>query len=195
MEKAEKVRNTYASLTDDQLIQIANKEADDLTPLGYNILQEEINRRGLYVREKIFKHEIPDDVELDKFIDLIEGLSCPGCGSREKPLRSRITREVISMVVFTNSHECPIIGCEDCLKKWDRANRLKTALLGWWGLPYGIVKTYRALAKNRAADKAPQRENEDTFDQFIIENIGLLRAYQDDEEKLVQLLKRQNERR
>jgi hypothetical protein len=191
----EKVRATYASLSDFQLLKIANEEVDDLTDLGYQILQEELHKRNLYVREKIFQHEIPGENELDDFSDLIESLPCPGCGSSEKPLTGWITREVVSALVFTNSHECTIIGCEDCIEKWDRKNRRKTAIFGWWGLPWGISKTIKAINKNREADKDPQLESQKALDKFIVENIGYLRAFRHSKEKLLELLKVQNDRR
>ena len=194
MSNEDQVRSTYAALSDDQLIKIATKEADDLTDLGYEILTEEISKRGLFGGDIALDDSPPDDDEIDYFIDILETLPCPGCGSRNSYLKSRVTREVISAVVFTTSNECLIIGCEECIEKWDRFNRRKTYLLGWWGFP-GIIRTAQALSQNLRSAKSRNRESDSGFEHFVIENIGYLRAYKEDNQKLIKLLKAQNERR
>ena len=194
MSNEEQVRSTYAALSDDQLIKIATDEADDLTELGYDILTEELVKRGLFGGDIAFDSSPIDEEEIDYYINILETLPCPNCGENHSYLKARLTRSVVSMVIVTHSNESIIIGCDKCVVKWDRFNRAKTYLVGWWGI-LGIIKTLQALVSNIRASKVRDRESEGCLANFVVGNIGYLRAYRKDKEKLLNLLRRQNENR
>jgi hypothetical protein len=64
--------------------------------------------------------------------------------------RVRLTK-VNSFVIVTQRRTATYTGTLDQLEGFARRARLHTLLLGWWGVPFGLVWTPMALARNAKA--------------------------------------------
>ena len=71
---------------------------------------------------------------------------CPECGQAGVPLNGGVVASAMSFVVFTTHRSDTVIACPDCLGKEARRAAGKTAVLGWWGLPWGPIQSVRSLA-------------------------------------------------
>ena len=191
MSRQDKVRAKYAAFSDKLIIQIATEEAHELSDLGYQVLLEEISHRGLFEQNSALDNSFPSIDEIIFFIELIENLPCPGCGLNNSYLKTRVARKVAK----ANYQECTIIGCEDCITKWDRDIRAKTYKNGWRSFPSGIIKTISAFYYNKDAANSRFYENETTFRKFVLQNIGYLRAFQNDQGRLLEFLVGENAKR
>jgi hypothetical protein len=59
-----------------------------------------------------------------------------------------MTSEVISFIVFTQYKKKIKVGCGHCLDKANENALIKSTVLGWWGLPWGIIRTPGAISTN-----------------------------------------------
>jgi hypothetical protein len=64
--------------------------------------------------------------------------------------RVQLTK-VNSFVIVTQRRTATYTGTLDQLEGFARRARLHTLLLGWWGVPFGLVWTPMALARNAKA--------------------------------------------
>ena len=75
--------------------------------------------------------------------------------------RVRLTK-VSSFLIVTQRRSATYTGSLEQLEGFARAARTHTLLLGWWGVPFGLIWTPMALARNAKAmrqlrDLAAQR--------------------------------------
>jgi hypothetical protein len=64
-----------------------------------------------------------------------------------------MSTNVMSFILITHRKKKFIIAYPDCLDKANNDALTKTALLGWWGLPWGIIRTIQALISNSKMKK------------------------------------------
>ncbi len=64
--------------------------------------------------------------------------------------RVRLTK-VSSFLVVTQRRTATYSGTMDQLEGFARSARTHTLLLGWWGIPFGLIWTPIALARNARA--------------------------------------------
>jgi hypothetical protein len=64
--------------------------------------------------------------------------------------RVRLTK-VSSFLVVTQRRQATYTGALDYLEGIARSARTHTLLLGWWGIPFGLIWTPMALAQNAKA--------------------------------------------
>lgn len=64
--------------------------------------------------------------------------------------RVRLTK-VSSFLVVTQRRTATYSGTLDQLEGFGRSARTHTLLLGWWGIPFGLIWTPIALARNAKA--------------------------------------------
>lgn len=145
------VRERYAQMTDGELIQKATEDASGLTPEAVAVVKEEILKRGLnaaIIAGLEAQNKTYSIDELDQYCDLIAELNCPLCGSRNSRINATMVKEVMSFILITNYSSKIKVGCQSCLDKANESATLKTALLGWWGFPWGLIRTPMALFAN-----------------------------------------------
>ncbi len=81
----------------------------------------------------------------------------------------------MSFVFFTKTQSKLKITCPDCLEKFKNNANTKTFILGWWGFPWGFIKTIQALISNSKMSKQIWiEEPNDILKDFVIENIGAI---------------------
>lgn len=73
------------------------------------------------------------------------GEPCHRCGA--SPAQTNEYMWVISFVVFTRHLTYPAHLCRTCATRTGLTDLAKSALLGWWGVPWGLL-TFGALYKN-----------------------------------------------
>jgi hypothetical protein len=64
--------------------------------------------------------------------------------------RVRLTK-VSSFLIMTQRRTVTYTGTLEQLEGFARGARMHTLLLGWWGIPFGLVWTPMALARNAKA--------------------------------------------
>jgi hypothetical protein len=190
------VKQFYQRMSDEELIRTATQDAYGLTPEAMEVVKTEIRTRGL--DQNIIKaveaqnKEITLE-EIDAFCDVVSKLTCPVCGSSSERLNATLTSEVMSFIFFTQSNRKIKIGCGHCLDKANENALIKSAVLGWWGIPWGIIRTPRAISvniKSRRTNHLPVHN--DYLRSFVVSRIGELETCKNDKERLQQILIRQN---
>lgn len=190
------VQQTYQRMSDEELIRTATQDAYGLTPEALEVAKAEIRKRGL--DESIIKgleaqnKELTPE-EIDTYCESISKLSCPICGNSAERLNATMTSEVMSFIFFTQYKKKIKVGCGHCLDKANENALLKSAVLGWWGIPWGLIRTPKAIVtnlKSKRTNHSPDHNN--YLRNFVLNRIGELETYKDDEQKLKQILARQN---
>ena len=186
------VRENYQKKTDVELIQAATTDAVGLTPEALEVIKEEITRRkldtsvikGLEAQNKTYTIE-----EVDEYCNLIRQLNCPTCGASHVSLNATMTSEVMSFILFTQWNKKLKVGCPDCLDKANESALTKTALLGWWGIPWGFIRTIQAIGQNIKYKKTNHSDTPNDFlRSYTLSKIGEIETYKDNKEKLQQII-------
>lgn len=186
------IKDTYSRMPDEELIRIATSDAHGLTPEAIEVINVEIKKRGL--DEKLNKGIEAQNreytiQEIDAYCELLRDLNCPICGNNTERLNATLTCEVISFVFFTTSNNKIYIGCPNCLDNANNKALTKTVLLGWWGIPWGLIKTPKAIVLNMQSKRIIRlQDHSDHMRSFVLSTIGELETYRDNKEKLQQIL-------
>jgi hypothetical protein len=188
----DQLRKNYEKFDDNKLIRIATEEAAGLRPEAVDLLKQIINERGL--SEGITKgidvqlQEV-DDQMLSEYAELLRGLPCPVCKSTQEKLNATMTGSVVSFIILTNYQKELKVACPNCLDKANNKAMIKSALLGWWGFPWGIIRTPQALLfNNKMKKKNRLLEPNDLFNAFVLERIGRLEANRNNPTELKEII-------
>jgi len=172
----EQLRKNYEQFDDKKLLRIASEEAARLRPEALELLKQEIARRGLTTDAVKAADVLTKEVnaeELADYVETLRNLPCPICGSTGEKLNATIVSSVMSFIVFTHQSKELKIACPQCLNKQNNNAMIKTALLGWWGIPFGLVRTPAALmfnARQKAQNDLP--EANELFKSFVYGRLG-----------------------
>ena len=184
----EQIRKNYEQFDDKKLLRIASEEAAGLRPEALELLKQEIARRGLTTdavkAADVLTKEVSAE-ELDAYVETIRNLPCPFCGGTDQKLNATITSNVVSFILFTHQQKEVKIGCPRCLNKQNNNAMIKTALLGWWGIPWGLIRTPKALlfnANQKAQNDLP--EANDLFKSFVYGRLGRIEMNKNNPEGL-----------
>jgi len=186
------VKEYYQHLSDEEIIHIATKDAHGLTPEAREVVKEEIQKRGLNVniaKGVEAQNKTYTVQELDNYCELIRKLDCPSCGATHAKLNGTMTSEVISFIILTHYSKKLKVACPDCLDKANNDALTKSAIIGWWGFPWGIIRTIQAIANNLKSKKTNRLETPNNYlRSFPLSKIGQLESYKDNKEKLQQII-------
>jgi len=172
----EQLRATYEKLSDDKIIQLATGEAAKLRPEALEILKEIIKERNLsedIERGIDIQFKAIDEDTLAEYVELIRNQPCPVCNAAIEKLNASQIQTVYSFIVFTTYNKDFKIACPGCLTTANNNAMVKSALLGWWGLPWGIIRTIQALlfnAKMKKQNRLP--ESSEVLKAFVYSNLG-----------------------
>ncbi|XZF15518.1 hypothetical protein ACTHGU_05235 [Chitinophagaceae bacterium MMS25-I14] len=190
------VHEHYQRMTDSELEYAATQNAQKLTPEAQAIVKNEIARRGMstsLIKSVEAQNKELTLTDLDRYCETIRNLSCPTCGSSDSKLNGTMTSEVMSVIIFTQSKKKLKIGCPDCLDNAVRSASSGTALIGWWGIPWGIIRSVKALIHNGNVKKLHHIDSpNDYLRSFVYHNIGQIEMYRDNKAQLRRLLSNQN---
>lgn len=190
------VHDTYHRMSDAELIRVATQDAYGLTPEAMDVVKAEIKKRGL--GENIAKgveaqNKTYTIQEIDTYCDIVSNLGCPICGTSTERLNATMISEVMSFLFFTQYSKKIKIGCPHCLDKANENALIKSAVLGWWGVPWGIIRTPQAISLNIKSKRTNHLQQHNDFLRiFVLGKIGELETYKGDKEKLQHIISRQN---
>jgi predicted nucleic-acid-binding Zn-ribbon protein len=186
------VKDNYQKMSDDDLIRTATTDAYGLTEEAMEVVKEEIIKRnldkniikGLEAQNKTYSIE-----EIDIYAALIQKLPCPKCGNTFQKLNGTLTSEVMSFIVVSQYKRAYIVACPNCLDKATTGALTKTLLLGWWGIPWGIIRTFQAIGHYYKSNKQHHIAAPNNFlRSFILSNIGEIETHKADKVKLQQII-------
>jgi hypothetical protein len=186
------VRENYRKMTDDELVRVATQDAAGLTPQAQEVVKTEINKRGLdanIIEGVKAQNKGYSIAEIDGYCEMVRDLDCPMCGASDIRLNGTLTSEVMSFIVFTHSVKKIKIACPDCLDKANDRSLAVSAALGWWGIPWGIIRTIGAIGQNIKSKKTTRLdEANDYLRSFILAKVGQVETYKADKDKLQEII-------
>ena len=183
-------------MSDEELIRIATEDAYGLTPEAIEVVKAEIHKRGM--DENISKrvdalNKAYSIEEIETYCDIVSNISCPLCGNTTERLNATMTCEVMSFVVFTTYKKKIKVGCPTCLDKANNDAIKSTLLLGWWGIPWGLIQTPQGILFNVKSKRTNHLSgHNDYLRSFTSAVIVELDSYGNNKEKLLQFLVRHN---
>jgi hypothetical protein len=89
---------------------------------------------------------------------------------------------------LTSYREVPVITCKSYAEKKRKNAMVSTALLGWWGIPFGPFRTPIALISTLIEKNKLEEISDSIITDFAIENIGEIKTNWDKEEELVEFI-------
>lgn len=124
---------------------------------------------------------------LQQFVDQVHQGACPQCGG-QGPVDLHKYFTVWSMIVLTSWKEGRQVSCRRCAKKRQAGAFTSSLLLGWWGIPFGLVLTPVMLVRNVVAilSKRPDTGPSAELRSLIQLNLGQQLAAQIAAEKALQ---------
>jgi hypothetical protein len=194
----EQLKTTYKNLSDDKLTRLAITEAASLRPEALDLLKAEIKSRGLdegIMNGVNVQLTTPDSLAIDSYISLIRNQPCPVCSSTAQPLNAIVIGSVKSFIILTHYKKKLMIACPSCLQQANQRATASTALMGWWGLPWGIIRTSQALFRNMKANKVIRTdEPPDKLISFVKTNVGVIESVRKNNHSLQVMLDSVNKR-
>jgi hypothetical protein len=188
----QRVRDYYSSLSDNELIRASTGDASGLTPEAMEIVKEEISKRGLgesVIKGMQAQNRPIEKEEMDEYIAYVREQPCPSCGNNHDKLNGAIVSKVSSYVIFTQDRRTVVVACPSCIRKAQKGALTHSLLFGWWGIPWGIVRTVRSILVN-TKHKGYIREGAPTptLRHFVTVNIGSLVHQKSRNEDLASLI-------
>ena len=96
----------------------------------------------------------------------------------------------MSVIFITQSERKVIIACPDELDKANNDAITRTALLGWWGIPWGPIRSIRAFIRNERAKKTNRIEGPNSYlRHFVLARIGQIEAYKNEPDRLIEAIR------
>ncbi|SEW51773.1 hypothetical protein [Chitinophaga arvensicola] len=183
------VQERYAKMSDNELVYLVTQNANGLTPEALEVAKNEIKKRGFNPRlSNALDAQNKTDYtveEIDNYCQLINRLNCPICDSAEDTLNATQTMEVMSFVILTQWKKKVHVGCPDCLDELNNNALGKSIALGWWGFPWGMIRTIEAIILNIKNKRSNHLDTPNEFlRSFVVTNIGQLEAHKADRSRL-----------
>lgn len=182
----------YAKMSDEEFERIATSEAQGLRPEVLKIIADEIKKRNInpdILKGVIAQRKEYTIHEIAEYAELLRSLPCPVCANTAIKLNGTIAYTVKSIVFFTTYGSVPTIACPDCLDKKNNEAILSTALLGWWGIPWGLINTPVYIYKNIRAKKQNKiNDPNNTLLSYTLSHIGRIETYKNNKEKLQEII-------
>ena len=188
----EVIRDKYQKMSDDEFIQLATEDEIGLTIEAQQVLKEEVGRRGLdqsILRSVEVQNKELSSAEFDEYVELIRSLDCPSCGISSQKLNGTMTGEVISFILFTQYERKLRVACPNCLDKANTNALIKSSLFGWWGIPWGFIRTIQAIIINMKGRSTTHQLSANHFlRSYVASKIGVIENFKSDKQKLNRLI-------
>jgi len=190
------IEKNYEGMSDEKIIRIATTDAVGLPPEVFEIIEKEIKKRnlnpdilkGAFAQNKEYSID-----EIENYSNLLRDLPCPICENTIEKLNGTILHTVKSFIFFTTSSAETTIACPDCLDKKNNDAIFSTALLGWWGIPWGLFKTPIYIYRNYKEKKENRLSvSNNTLLLYTLNHIGEIETYKANTEKLKEIIQRRN---
>lgn len=92
--------------------------------------------------------QIPENV-ISQAVERIHAGLCPKCHGAG-PVDVYVHHRVFSLIIITSWRSTPQISCRSCGFKSQMGDTILCLLLGWWGIPWGLVITPVQIVRNVA---------------------------------------------
>ncbi len=191
----EDIRKHYEKMSDNRFIKLLTTNAHGLRPEVYEIIKKEIKKRKL--SPDLFEAVLAQNKEysleeIEVYAELIRKLPCPVCESSNEKLNGTSVYTVKSFLLFTYTNTESMIACPNCLNKQNNKALISTILLGWWAIPWGILKTPLYIYRNFKSKKENKLNvSNATLLAFTLEHVGEIETYKNNQELLKQIIKPQ----
>lgn len=191
----EDIRKHYEKMSDNRFIKLLTTNARGLRPEVYEIIKKEIKKRKL--NPDLFEAVLAQNKEysleeIEVYAELIRKLPCPVCESSNEKLNGTSVYTVKSFLLFTYTNTESMIACPNCLNKQNNKALISTILLGWWAIPWGILKTPLYIYRNFKSKKENKLNvSNATLLAFTLEHVGEIETYKNNQELLKQIIKPQ----
>ncbi len=177
---SDSIAASYRRMSDERLLQIALHEASGLTPDGLAALHAELGTRGIdpvIGRAIAAQRTALNADDLGTLVGHLRQQPCPECGRTDQPLNAGIVATAKSFLIVTLYNRRTLIACPDCLVRSARSAAIVTALLGWWGFPFGPIRSVQSLFYDiRTLRQARQDEPTQALQAFVRANPGVVVA-------------------
>lgn len=191
----EDIRKHYEKMSDNRFIKLLTTNARGLRPEVYEIIKKEIKKRKL--SPDLFEAVLAQNKEysleeIEVYAELIRKLPCPVCENSNEKLNGTSVYTVKSFLLFTYTNTESMIACPNCLNKQNNKALISTILLGWWAIPWGILKTPLYIYRNFKSKKENKLNvSNATLLAFTLEHVGEIETYKNNQELLKQIIKPQ----
>jgi hypothetical protein len=109
---------------------------------------------GRYCSEKcqqaghllVFASQLPGE-QMDQLVEKFHQGACPRCGGTG-PVDVHKAHQVWSALFMTSWSSKPVLSCKSCATKRQLGGIVFSGVLGWWGLPWGLVMTPLQIVRN-----------------------------------------------
>jgi hypothetical protein len=193
-------RMTYGGIMPDSFDSFQQLKSEAEISLQKKILESEensvkilttANNKDVIVSQQDGQAPVQYTIEdIHNYSDLIRQLPCPVCKRTTQPLNGTILYTVKSILVLTYSRRKPIIACPDCLNKKNNIAMISTALLGWWGFPWGLINTPQYIYKNvRAKKHNNSRHANDVLLSLTLQHINEIEINKNNPDKLREVIR------
>ena len=110
---------------------------------GFRFCSEECLELGAML---IMGSKLPHEVVIPAVQSVHTGL-CPECNG-SGPVDVHMSHKIHSFLFYTSWSSTPRVCCRSCGKKSQAGGILYSLLLGWWGIPWGIIITPVQIVRN-----------------------------------------------
>lgn len=90
--------------------------------------------------------KIPNDTVITQTNKIRNGI-CPVCQGHG-PIDVHKSYFIYSVIIYTSYKTNEHIVCKDCARKRQLSDLISSSILGWWGIPFGIIVTPIQIIKN-----------------------------------------------
>ena len=186
------IREIYGRMSDGELTYIVTQDASGLSVDVRQVIKEELEKRGIDTGILVgFDAQNRDYTteEIDKYCELLRTLYCPKCGSHAHTLNGSVTYTTMSFIIFTNYEKKLIVACPSCLDSGNNKAQLITFFLGWWGFPWGPIRSVQSLINNFRSRRAHNDSGPNFYlRSFAAYKVGMIEAFKNNKEKLQQVI-------
>jgi len=187
------VEDYYRNMADNELLRAVTQDARNLTPEAIEVIELELKRRNLHGKASsavAAQNRQYTLEEIDAYAGLLQNLPCPRCGKTSKKLNGGQMAEAVSVIIFSTLTTYVSIACPQCLDELSDKAQTKTALLGWWGIPWGPIRSVRAFNINRLSRKVHHSVTPNKYlRSFVLAHIGEIEMDRNNSNKLSLIIK------
>jgi hypothetical protein len=105
---------------------------------------DECRQKGIVL---IVAGQIPEAI-VQKHVREVHAGPCPSCKQRQGPIDVHTAHKIWSIVFMTSWVSRPQISCRSCGLKAQLLGTASSLLVGWWGIPWGLLMTPVQVGKN-----------------------------------------------